>query len=44
MTKILWFTGFLGTGKSTLVKILSSKLSQLNFKVKIINSDDFKKK
>ena len=42
MTKILWFTGLSGTGKSTLAKILSSKLSQLNFKVKIIDGDDFK--
>ena len=44
MTKILWFTGLSGTGKSTLAKILSSKLSQLNFKVKIIDGDDFRKK
>ena len=44
MTKILWFTGLSGTGKSTLAKILSSKLSQLNFKVKIIDGDNFRKK
>ncbi len=44
MTKILWFTGLSGTGKSALAKILSSKLSQLNFKVKIIDGDDFRKK
>jgi len=43
MTKILWFTGLSGTGKSTLAKILSSKLSQLNFKVKIIDGDNFRK-
>jgi adenylylsulfate kinase-like enzyme len=42
MTKILWFTGLSGTGKSTLAKILSSKLSQLNFKVKIIDGDCWK--
>ena len=44
MTKILWFTGLSGTGKSTLAKILNSKLSQLNFKVKIIDGDNFRKK
>ena len=42
MTKILWFTGLSGTGKSTLAKILSSKLSQLNFKVKIKQKVDSK--
>ena len=44
MTKILWFTGLSGTGKSTLAKILNGKLSQLNFKVKIIDGDNFRKK
>ena len=44
MTKILWFTGLSGAGKSTLAKILSSKLSKLNFKVKIIDGDNFRKK
>ena len=44
MTKILWFTGLSGTGKSTHAKILNSKLSQLNFKVKIIDGDNFRKK
>ena len=44
MVKILWFTGLLGTGKSTLAKTLNSKLLQLNFKVKIIDSDIFRKK
>jgi adenylylsulfate kinase-like enzyme len=44
MTKILWFTGLSGTGKSTLAKILRNKLTQLNFKVKIIDGDNFRKK
>tara|TARA_B100000787_G_scaffold147530_1_gene118536 strand:+ start:1208 stop:1729 length:522 start_codon:yes stop_codon:yes gene_type:complete len=44
MTKIIWFTGLSGTGKSTLAKILCSKLLQLNFKVKIIDGDNFRKK
>ena len=44
MSKILWFTGLSGTGKSTLSKILNRKLLQLNFKVKIIDGDDFRKK
>ena len=44
MTKILWFTGLSGSGKSTLAKILSNKLSNLHFKVKIIDGDDIKKK
>jgi|TARA_B110000037_G_scaffold31900_1_gene38354 adenylylsulfate kinase-like enzyme len=44
MTKILWFTGLSGTGKTTLAKILSSNLSKLNHKVKIIDGDDFRKK
>ena len=44
MTKILWFTGLSGAGKSTLAKILSSKLLLLNFKVKIIDGDNFRKK
>tara|TARA_B100000780_G_scaffold9293_1_gene6595 strand:- start:47 stop:262 length:216 start_codon:yes stop_codon:yes gene_type:complete len=44
MTKILWFTGLSVSGKSTLTQILSNKLSQLNFKVKIIDGDNFRKK
>ena len=44
MTKILWFTGLSGSGKSTLTQILSNKLSQLNFKVIIIDGDNFRKK
>jgi len=43
MTKILWFTGLSGSGKSTLAKILNNKLSKLNFKVKIIDGDNFRK-
>ncbi len=44
MTKILWFTGLSGAGKSTMAKILSFKLLRLNFKVKIIDGDSFRKK
>ena len=44
MTKILWFTGLSGAGKSTLVEILNTKLSKLNFKVKVIDGDNFRKK
>ena len=44
MTKIIWFTGLSGSGKSTLAKTLCSKLLQLNFKVKIIDGDSFRKK
>jgi adenylylsulfate kinase-like enzyme len=44
MTKILWFTGLSGVGKSTLSKILGTKLSKLSFKVKIIDGDIFRTK
>ena len=44
MTKIIWFTGLSGAGKSTLAKILNTKLSKLNFKVKMIDGDNFRKK
>ena len=44
MTKILWFTGLSGVGKSTLSKILGIKLSKLSFKVKIIDGDIFRTK
>ena len=44
MTKIIWFTGLSGSGKSTLTKIFNNKLLKLNFKVKIIDGDNFRKK
>ena len=44
MTKIIWFTGLSGTGKSTLARILSTKLLKFNFKVKIVDGDNFRKK
>ena len=44
MTKVLWFTGLSGTGKSTLSKILGIKLTKLSFKVKIIDDDIFRTK
>ena len=43
MTKILWFTGLSGVGKSTLSKILGIKLTKLSFKVKIIDGDIFRR-
>ena len=44
MTKILWFTGLSGVGKSTLSKILGIKLTKLSFTVKIIDGDIFRTK
>jgi len=44
MTKIIWFTGLSGAGKTTLAKILNNKLVKINFKVKIIDGDIFRKK
>ena len=44
MAKIIWFTGLSGAGKTTLAKILNNKLVKINFKVKIIDGDIFRKK
>ena len=44
MAKIIWFTGLSGSGKSTLSKILYNKLLPLNFEVKVIDGDNFRKK
>lgn len=42
--KVIWLTGLSGSGKTTLSKSLYSKLIKLNFKVKRIDGDDFRKK
>ena len=44
MGKIVWFTGLSGVGKTTLAKILNNELLKLNFRVKIIDGDVFRKK
>ena len=44
MGKIVWFTGLSGVGKTTIAKILNKELLKLNFKVKIIDGDTFRKK
>lgn len=44
MAKIIWFTGLSGVGKTTLAKILSKRLIKLNYKIKNIDGDSFRKK
>ena len=41
--KILWLTGLSGSGKTTIANFLNKKLKK-NFKVKVIDGDDFRKK
>ena len=41
---VIWFTGLSGVGKTTIAKILNNELLKLNFKVKIIDGDTFRKK
>mgnify|MGYP001352271020 CR=1 FL=1 len=43
-SKILWFTGLSGAGKTTLANIISKKLKKKKFKVKKIDGDLFRKK
>ena len=43
-SKIIWFTGLSGAGKTTLSLNLFKKLKKLKFKVKKIDGDIFRKK
>ena len=43
-SKVVWFTGLSGAGKSTLSNYLSDQLKKLNFTVKKIDGDTFRKK
>ena len=42
--KVIWFSGLSGSGKTTLSVALSKKLKKLNYKVKKIDGDIFRKK
>ena len=42
--KIIWLTGLSGSGKTTLSKKICKKLSKLNYKIKEIDGDIFRKK
>ena len=42
--RIIWFTGLSGSGKTTLSDSLTKKLTKLNYKVKKIDGDTFRKK
>ena len=42
--KIIWFTGLSGSGKTTLSDSFSKKLTKLDYKVKKIDGDIFRKK
>ena len=42
--KILWLTGLSSSGKTTLSRSLYTKLINLNYKVKRIDGDDFRKR
>ena len=41
-TKVLWFTGLSGSGKSTIAGSLSKKLIDKNYKVKILDGDEIR--
>ena len=43
-SKVVWFTGLSGAGKSTLSNYLSDQLKKLNFTVKKIDGDTFRRK
>ena len=42
--KIIWFTGLSGAGKTTLSDALSKKLLSLDYKLKKIDGDVFRRK
>ena len=44
LSKIIWFTGLSGAGKTTLSLILKKKLEKYNFKIKLVDGDKFRKK
>ena len=44
LSKIIWFTGLSGTGKSTLSNSIYKKLIEKKYKVKKIDGDTFRKK
>ncbi len=43
-SKILWFTGLSGAGKTTLADLIANKLKKKKFKIKKIDGDLFRKK
>ena len=42
MTKIVWFTGLSGTGKTTLSKLLN-EIKKINYTTKLIDGDNFRR-
>lgn len=44
MTKILWFTGLSGSGKSTITSILESNFKKLNKTYRVFDGDDVRGK
>src|SRR3989344_3606299 len=44
MTKVLWFTGLSGSGKSTITKILIRKLNEKGYSFKVFDGDDIRKR
>ena len=43
LSKIVWFTGLSGAGKTTLSLILKKKLEKYNLKIKLVDGDNFRK-
>ena len=42
--KVIWFTGLSGSGKTTLSFALNKNLKKLDYKVKQVDGDVFRKK